>query len=222
MEEQKIALVAGATGLTGGEIIRRLAGEPGYGEIRVLVRREPAPGTFPAGVQPLVADYDHLDRHPEWFAVDHVFCALGTTIRKAGSQAAFRRVDHDYPLAIGRLALAGGATHYLLVSSIGANPESRFFYGRTKGDLERALTGLGYRSLTVARPSFLLGDRTESRPGESLGRWLARILPAPYRSVHARTVADALVDAAVRDAPGPRIIENRELVERGRNAANSR
>lgn len=205
-------LVAGSTGLVGGECVRQLAIEPGIAAIRALVRRQPPAGTFPAGVEIVVADFDRIEDRADRFAVDHLFCALGTTIRKAGSRPAFRRVDYDYPLGVARLALERGATHFLLVSSMGADPASRFFYSRTKGEVERAINGLGYRAVTIVRPSFLLGDRTESRPMETLGRWLGRLAPASYRSVHASTVAAALIAASREDRPGARVIDNRDLL----------
>jgi uncharacterized protein YbjT (DUF2867 family) len=156
-------------------------------------------------------DFDHLDRNPALFAVDHVFCALGTTIRKAGSRDAFRRVDFEYPLRIAQLALARGARHFLLVSALGAGAGAATFYSRTKGELEDAVGALGFRSFTIARPSMLLGERTEFRLFEKLGTPLMYLLPPRYRPVHVRRVAMALVAAARADAPGRRIIENREL-----------
>jgi len=132
-------LLAGATGLVGGEILRGLAGDDDVAEVRVLVRRQLDRAFDAPKVRELVADFDALDAHPEWFRVDQVFCALGTTIRRAGSQEAFRRVDFDYPLALARLARGQGARHFLLVSVVGADARSRVFYNRVKGELENAV-----------------------------------------------------------------------------------
>jgi uncharacterized protein YbjT (DUF2867 family) len=108
-----------------------------------------------------VAEFEHLDAAKEHFRVSHIVCALGTTIKKAGSQASFRRVDHDYPVAAGRLGLEQGAQHFLLVSALGANARSRIFYNRVKGDVEQAIRALPYRSVTIVRPSLLLGERND-------------------------------------------------------------
>jgi uncharacterized protein YbjT (DUF2867 family) len=141
-----------------------------------------------------------------------VFCTLGTTIRKAGSQPSFRIVDHDYPLAIARQAAEAGAEQFLVVSSVGANPQSSNFYLHTKGELEDSLAALPFRSLHIFRPSFLLGNRPEKRAGERLGIALAKFLGpllagplTPYRPIAARAVARAMVEAAVRREPGRHI-----------------
>jgi uncharacterized protein YbjT (DUF2867 family) len=142
-------------------------------------------------------------------------CALGTTMRTAGSRAAFRRVDHDYPLAIARITRAHGARALALVSSIGANNRARTFYLRTKGETEDAIRACAFPSLTIVRPSFIGGERTETRTGESIGLALFRalnpVLPRRYRVVHARRIAAALLDAALRAPPGTHIIESEAL-----------
>ncbi len=144
-------------------------------------------------------------------AIDQVFCALGTTMRQAGSAEAFRRVDFEYPVALARAALACGVRHFLLVTAVGAAPNSRFFYNRVKGEVEAAITALGFRSVTIARPSLLLGPRREPRLGEQLGKVLGLLSPPRWRPVQAAQVARALVEAAKRDLPGVRILENRDL-----------
>jgi uncharacterized protein YbjT (DUF2867 family) len=144
---------------------------------------------------------------------DQVFCALGTTMRDAGSQAAFRRVDLEYPVALARAARQRGVRHFLLVSAVGASPTSRAFYNRVKGEVEAAITSIGFPALTIARPSLLLGQRSERRFGEQVGKVLGMVAPAPWKPVPAMRVARALVEAARRDASGIRILENRELRE---------
>ena len=181
----------------------------------VLSRRAlPAELTRP-NVESHVVDFDRLAAAPELFRVDQVLCALGTTIRQAGSQERFRVVDYEYPLAAARLGLAQGATHFLLVSSLGADARSRVFYSRVKGELEAAVLALPYRSVTIARPSVLLGTRAEFRLGEQLAKSLSFLVPARYKPVQARAVAAALVAAAREDAPGRRIIESAEIRARG-------
>jgi uncharacterized protein YbjT (DUF2867 family) len=172
------------------------------------------PDSVPAHrVRFVLTNFERLDDLDDTFTVDQVFCALGTTIRIAGSPAAFRHVDFDYPLAIAQRALDAGATHFLLVSALGANADSRIFYNRVKGELEDAIRRLPFRSITIARPSFLLGEREERRPGESLGKLLGHFAPRRFRSVHARQVARALVLAAQADSPGIHLIENAAIVE---------
>jgi uncharacterized protein YbjT (DUF2867 family) len=204
----RIALVAGATGLIGRECLRLLAHDQQVAEVRALVRRPLPPELAVAHVRECRADFDRLHEHPEWFGVDWVFCALGTTIRKAGSKPAFRRVDYDYPLTIARLAREGGARHFLLVSAFGANARSRVFYNRVKGELEDAIRSLGFPSLTIARPSLLLGERNEFRLGEEIAKRVALLAPPRWRPVHAAQVATALVRAAHADAPDVRVLEN--------------
>jgi len=201
-------LVVGATGLVGGEIIDGLVRDEGVAEVRALVRRSLDRWAPTSRLRELVADFDALDAHPDRFRVDQVFCALGTTIRKAGSREAFRRVDFDYPFAVARLAHAQGARHFLLVSAVGADARSRIFYSRVKGELEDAIRAVGYNAVTIARPSVLVGAREELRVGELAMKRLAYLFPAAWKPVHARQVASALVRAAREEKPGIRILDN--------------
>jgi uncharacterized protein YbjT (DUF2867 family) len=210
-QTNRAALVAGATGLVGRECLRLLSIDAAVAEVRALVRHPLPPESFGSRVREYRTDFDELHNHPDWFQVDWVFCALGTTMRKAGSPEKFRRVDYEYPLAIAKLAVSGGAGHFLLVSATGANPLSRFFYSRVKGELEEAVRGLGYRSFTIARPSLLLGERQERRFGEEVAKRLGWIVPSRWRPVHASQVAGALVHAAHAAIPGVQIFENAAL-----------
>ncbi|HZA28567.1 MAG TPA: oxidoreductase [Gammaproteobacteria bacterium] len=207
----RIALVAGATGLVGRECLRLLACDDCISEVRALVRRPLPQDSIGPRVRECRTEFDHLHNYPDWFEVDWVFCALGTTIRQVGSQEAFRRVDYEYPLAIAKAARARGASHFLLVSALGANAHSRVFYSRVKGELEDAVLGLGYPSVTIARPSVLLGDRQERRLGEGLAKRLAWLAPPRWRPVHARQVALALVRAAKAQLGGVHVLENAAL-----------
>lgn len=203
-------MLLGATGLVGREILRLLCADPAVDRIVTPVRRSFTAPEDPR-LQVEVVDFDALDSHADLFAVDQIFCALGTTIKAAGSQQAFRRVDLEYPLAAARLGVERGATHYLVVTAVGASATSRVFYNRVKGELEDALRTLPYRSVTIARPSLLLGDRDELRFGEELGKRLGWITPGRYRPVAASAVALALVLAAREDRPGMRIIESEDI-----------
>lgn len=196
------ALLAGATGLVGGHILRALLDDPTVSDIHVLGRRPLAEAD--PGVRVHVVDFTRLPALP---AVDEVYLALGTTIRVAGSQQAFRAVDLDANLAVAKAAAAAGATRAALVSAVGADAASPVFYNRVKGELEEALKAL-YAKLLIAHPSLLLGDRDRlnqpTRWGEKLATPFARMLgpfvPGRYAPVEASAVAAALV----RTLPGTR------------------
>ncbi len=205
------ALVVGATGVVGREIEGLLLGDRGVAQVSTWLRRAPAqPSTDPRAVSTVV-DFERLEDSAPLIGVDQLFLAVGTTIGKAGSQAAFRAVDFDLPLRVARLARANGTPHVLLVSALGASAASGVFYNRVKGELEDAIAALGFRSFTVARPSLLLGAREEFRPGEWVAKRFAFLFPPSMRGVYPRQVAAALVRAAADDAPGHRVIENAEL-----------
>jgi uncharacterized protein YbjT (DUF2867 family) len=193
----------------GSEVVRQLGADATVARIVVLARRPPE--GLPARVESHVVDFDRLADHKSLFAVDQIVCCLGTTIRQAGSQAGFRRVDFEYPLTIARLGLTTGVRHFLLVSALGANSESGIFYNRVKGELEDQLRSLGYRAVTIARPSLLLGARKEFRLFERIGMVVGEIVPGRYRPVQAEAVARSLVTAARIDAPGLHIIESEEI-----------
>jgi uncharacterized protein YbjT (DUF2867 family) len=210
MSEKSVAIL-GATGLVGTECVRQFGASREFARVVILARRAPSERTAQSHVETHIIDFDRIDQAAEHFRVSHIVCALGTTIRKAGSQEQFRRVDHDYPLAAARLGLRQGARHFLLVTALGANARSRIFYSRVKGEVEDAIRALAYRSLTIVRPSLLLGERGEFRLGESIGKLFAGITPRRYRPVHARQVASTLLTAALEDREGVRIIEASEI-----------
>jgi uncharacterized protein YbjT (DUF2867 family) len=158
-------------------------------------------------------DFDRLTSAASCFGVDQIVCALGTTMKAAGSRARFRAVDLLYPLTAAHLGVEKRVSHFLLVSSLGANPTSRFFYNRMKGELEVAVGELPYRSLTIARPSLLVGKRERPRVGERVAGGLRGFFPERYRPIDATDVARALVFLAVADQPGRRVVESLELRE---------
>lgn len=206
------ALVLGATGLVGSELLSLLLADGAFREVVVVARRKT--GQRHPKLREEIFDLNEMEAHAGVFAADRIFCALGTTIRKAGSQERFREVDHDYPLRAAKLGLAAGAKHYLLVSSVGANAGSRAFYTRVKGELENDLRALGYPHLTIVRPSLLLGDRQEVRPGEKVGEALGFLMPPAWRPIPARAVAAAMVDAAKHPVSGTQVIASREMRRR--------
>jgi uncharacterized protein YbjT (DUF2867 family) len=203
--------IAGATGLVGGHCVSAFVARPEFEPVELLVRLPTPVLASQRRAVDRIVDFEQLQQNQEILRTTHVVSALGTTMRKAGSKEAFRRVDYDYPLALARLALSRGAQHFLLVSSVGADPESRFFYTRVKGELEDAILALGFRSVTIVRPSLLFGEREEFRPAESMGRYVMALAPARYRPVHGRQVAAALLAAALADRPGATILESEQI-----------
>ena len=209
-ETSSSVLILGATGLVGAECVRQFAESSRFTRVIALARR-PLEKVASARVETHVIDFERLDDAAQHFRVSHVVCALGTTIKKAGTQERFRRVDYDYPLTAARVGLREGARHFLLVSALGASARSRIFYSRVKGELEDAIRALPYRSVTIVRPSLLLGERAELRPGESIGKLFAGVVPRRWKPVQAGAVAATLVRAAVEDKPGVRIVESNEI-----------
>lgn len=206
----RIALVAGATGLVGTALLRQLAAAADYGEVRVLGRRRPA--TAGGKVRFIESDFGSLDALAPQLAVDDVFCCLGTTIRQAGSQAAFERVDYHMVVDLARAAQRAGAKRFLVVSAVGASPSAAAFYSRVKGRMEQAVRELPFEAVHIVRPSLLLGDRAERRPGEQAAQvvapWLSPMLRGPlakYRAVPAEDVARALVTLTHRPAAGAHV-----------------
>ena len=211
----QVAMIAGATGLVGRALVAHLCGSARYARVVALTRRpiERAPATL-EGRQ---VDFSRLDDADPGH-VDVAFCALGTTIAAAGSQEAFRRVDHDYTLAYARFALRGGARLFLLVSSVGADRRSGNFYLRVKGEVEEAVCALPFESIAILRPGLLLGDRRESRPAEAMARAVAPFFNplfvgplAKYRAVHADQVAGAMAVAAEDERTGVSMLEMPEI-----------
>jgi uncharacterized protein YbjT (DUF2867 family) len=215
-DRTRSALLLGATGLVGGHCLELLLAEPAYARLVVLTRR-PLEREHPKLAQHIV-DFDRLAEHAALFAVDDVFCCLGTTIRRAGSQDAFRKVDRLYPHEAARLALEQGARQFLLVSAVGADPTSRVFYNRVKGEVEMAVQALAFQRVVIVRPSLLLGERAGFRPGERIAEWMSKPLApllrgplARYRPIPARTVARALVRLALEEGMGVRVVESSPL-----------
>lgn len=204
-------LILGATGLVGTEVLGKIQKLTHVKEIFALTRRPINKDLKFGAVKECVVDFDNLDGDRDYFSVDTVICALGTTIKKAGSQAAFRKVDYEYPLKVARLAKARGASQFLLVSSLGASPDSKVFYSRTKGELERDLEKIGFAKLVIVRPSILLGDRAEVRMAEQIGQKVSRFLPRQWRGVSAERVAEILIRSIDQHGPSLKIIENAEI-----------
>ncbi|MEF8809893.1 MAG: NAD(P)H-binding protein [Bacteroidales bacterium] len=207
------AMIAGASGLTGSTLLGLLLESNAYERVKVLVRR-PLEIEHPS-LEQIVYDYEHPDNSS--IQADHVYCCLGTTMRKAGSREAFFRVDHDYPLQIARAAYRNGAAKFALVSAVGANPGSMFFYNRVKGQLEEDLKQIPFESVYIFRPSMLLGNREEFLPAETLGKGLMKplgfLLPGNMKPIHVRQVAACMFDRIWSEERGVHIIQSKEMQE---------
>jgi uncharacterized protein YbjT (DUF2867 family) len=205
-------LIAGATGLVGGAVLRQALADGRVARVVAPTRRALPPS--PRLLNPIV-DFEHLPADADWWAADSAVCALGTTIAKAGSREAFRRVDRDHVVAFAHMARRHGTRTFALTSAFGADAASRVFYNRVKGETEAAVAACGYPSLTIVRPGVIGGDRAERRPAESaaitvLGL-LGPILPRAWRISPAEHIARALVAAAIAAEPGHHIVTSRDL-----------
>jgi uncharacterized protein YbjT (DUF2867 family) len=205
-------LLVGATGLVGRHVLALSLSDQRIDTVVAPVRRDlPA---HPKLLAPVV-DFDHLPGHAGWWQADAVVCALGTTMRAAGSQEAFRRVDYDYPLSIARLARQHGTPTFVLNSAMGADPSSRFFYNQVKGEVECDLASVGFQSLILVRPGLIGGTREEVRSGERTAAFvlsvLDPVLPRRLRINPADTIARAMLEAAIAAPPGQHLITSDQL-----------
>ena len=205
-------LLAGATGLTGEHLLDRLLNEPTSSRVLVPSRR-PLP------------EHPHLENpvgDPTVFLpqlngrVDIAYCCLGTTIKQAGSEPAFRAVDLDMVVAFAKRAREMGARHLIVISAIGADPKSSVFYNRVKGEMEQALRAQDWPQLTICRPSLLLGERLEPRLAEQLAGPLSRLIPGKYRGIEACQLARAMWRLALEEQDGIRVVESDELRKLGK------
>ena len=196
----KIVLLAGASGLTGSRTLDVLLEAPDVTRV-LAVSRRPLGREHPRLANRIV-QFAQMEAQLKGVTADAALCCLGTTIRQAGSQQAFRAVDIDSVLTFARVARAAAAKRFVVVSSVGANPESKNFYLRTKGEMEQQLEGLGFEALDILQPSMLLGWRKEMRPLELIGLTLMPLVNpllagnyAVYRGISATTVAKAMLGA---------------------------
>jgi uncharacterized protein YbjT (DUF2867 family) len=213
MPRSRTVLLAGASGLVGRNILDRLLADDAVAAVHVLGRRE-----LPLRHAKLTQHVVALQALPALPRVDEAYIALGTTIKDAGSQAAFRAVDFDAVLAVAKAARSAGAPRLGVVSAMGADARSRVFYSRVKGEMEQALSALGFEGLVIARPSLLAGDREAlgqpARAGEELGlkvsRWISPLVPRNYRPIAAGAVAQSLLET-VPASRGVRVLLSGEM-----------
>lgn len=211
----KTLLLLGATGLVGQQVLRAALSDARVAAL-VAPTRRPLPAA-PRLLNPIV-DFEALPTDASWWRADAAICALGTTIKIAGTQQAFCRVDHDYVLSAATLARRAGTAVFVLNSSLGAAVDGSSFYLRVKGEVERDLKALGFASLTLARPSILDGGpRPDSRPGEQIAlaamRVFGPLVPRRLRAVSTGVVARAMLRAALDARPGVQVIESEELAK---------
>ncbi len=221
----RTAWLAGATGLVGGFVLKQLIASERYARVVVVTRR-----TIQAEdpkIDQRVVNFGQLAAMDlDLPAADDVFCALGTTIKKAGSQEAFRHIDLDFPLALANKALACNAKQFLLVSSVGANAKSKNFYLRTKGELEDAVSALPFKAIHIFRPSVLVGPREERRAAERAGIVFMKLVSPmlvgglrKYHPIEAEDVARSMVSAAAREGSGKSVYEYNEMMALIRSGA---
>ena len=214
-------IIAGATGLVGSKLTSMMAGSPAVNEVKVLTRRS----TDFKGptINEIQVDFDNLGSAANSFAADVAYCCLGTTMKKAGSRDAFFRVDHDYVVDFAQHVFEAGVKRFYVITAMGADEKSTFYYNRVKGQTEEDLRQIGFPELHILRPSLLLGDRKESRPGESFGQFMMTtfsfLLAGPlrkYRPVRDVTVARAMMYLSDRPANGIFVHDSEEIQKLGK------
>lgn len=209
----KTALLVGATGLIGKQLLTLLLDSDRYDTVKALTRKPIH--QIHQKLENFVVDFDQLQSAGVQLKADDIFCCLGTTMKQAGSKPAFKKVDYDYPLAVAKLTKGLGASQYLLVSALGADKNSSVYYNRVKGEVEEAITSVGFDALHIFRPSLLLGPRTEKRSGEGAAtvmfKYLGFLIPAKYKAIESFKVARAMLHYASMEQRGIHIHKSMTL-----------
>ena len=212
---EKHALVSGGTGLIGKHLCQKLAKDQDFASVTSLVRRKNTEDID--NLTEVVVNFDDLSNAEIPEQITDAFCCLGTTMKKAGSKEAFYKVDFEYVLAFAKLALEKGAQNFYIVTSMGADAKSLIYYNKVKGEVEDALKEISFKSLHIFRPSMLLGDREESRLGESIGKFVFGIfeplLPSNYKGIAGEQVAEAMVKNSKLNEAGTHIYLSGEIAE---------
>ncbi len=213
----KTALIVGASGLVGSHCLEELISSKEYTTVHIFVRKK-LEKDFPTKVQQHIINFDELDTLKIDFKLDTIFCCLGTTIKKAGSQEAFEKVDYTYVLETAKFGLRHDATQFLVVTAIGSDSKSRFFYNRVKGKVEEDLKQLNYPSLIIFRPSMLGGKREEFRLGEQIGTWIMRLFQPlfigklkRYAIISGEKVAKSMFKHSINPMQGVVIVASEEM-----------
>ncbi len=209
----KTALLAGSTGLIGGQLLQLLLNDDHYSSV-VAISRKPLSISNPKLIN-LVCELHDLSNHRDQLKADDVFCCLGTTIKKAKSKEAFRAVDLEAPLQLAKISKVQGAKKFLLISSLGANKNSGIFYNQVKGEVEEAIKQVEFDSFHILRPSLLLGPRPEERTGEDAAKFFYKVfgflVPKKYQAIESTKVVQAMLTFARLEQPGNFIHESDEL-----------
>jgi uncharacterized protein YbjT (DUF2867 family) len=198
IQDSKSAIIFGATGLVGNFVLKQLLEDEHYGEVKIFVRK--STGIKHSKLVESIIDFDKLENYRNEIKCDDFFCCLGTTIKTAGSENAFRRVDFDWVKWCAECASENGVKNFLVVSSLGADATSLNFYYRVKGEMEKVVMNLKFEKIVILRPSMLLGKRNELRLAELLGKvvmvGLSFLIPAKYKAIKAEVVARAMIKSA--------------------------
>lgn len=214
---RKSAIVFGATGLIGSFLVKQLLDDARYGEVKIFGRR--STGLTHPKLDEYIIDFEKLDIFRDRVKGDELFCCLGTTIKAAGSEAAFRKVDFEWVRWSAVSAAENGVPKFFVISSVGAKADSSNFYLRTKGEMEKAVSALKFEKCVILRPSMLLGPRKEFRFGELVGKIFMRafsfLVPKRYKGVQAETVARAMI-AAANDEQVNGVLENERIAALGK------
>ncbi len=203
----KKAIIIGASGLIGSKLLAILCTQPDYNEILVIARKKIR--TSNTKITQLAIDFEYLDHYTNLIHGDVVFCCMGTTKSQTPNLAAYRKIDHDYPVRLAEIALKNGINEYHFISAIGANSESSNFYTKMKGDTEDDLKKIGLKSLHIYEPSLLIGRRKKSRPVERMATFIMKIIGPlligrlkKYRAIQASDVAKAMYKQSLKNKRG--------------------
>ena len=214
----KTALIIGATGLIGSQLLKLLLESKNYDKVVAFVKRDIG-FNHPKLIQRII-DFDKPETYQSLIVGDDFFCTIGTTIKKAGSQYSFRKVDFEYPKQFATFALQNKVKQFLIISSLGANANSENFYLKTKGEIQDFLKNCNFENVTILQPSLLLGDRKEFRLGEKIGAFFMKTLSflflgnlKKYKAIEGKTVAKAMFIIAQKNYKGFRIIESGSIQE---------
>lgn len=214
--EKRNAIIAGATGLVGSCLLTELLADGDYNKILVVTRKSLG-FSHPKLIEQLI-DFESIENLKPDFQVNDVFCALGTTIKTAGSKEAFFKVDYEYVVQLGKMCVINGINQFLIVSAMGANSKSGIFYNRVKGDMEKDVSQLNIPAIKIFRPSLLMGKRKEKRSGEKFAQMIMGVLGflfvgslLKYKGIHAQVVAEAMIRTAKTDNKGIKIYESGEM-----------
>jgi len=209
----KKAIIVGATGLIGAQVLELLLKENSYEKV-IAITRKPI-GITDDKLYNLVINFSNLRDHVDQIKGDDVFCCLGTTIKQAGSKEAFRKVDLEYPLSLAGISKAQGATQFLLITALGADKNSSIFYNKVKGEVEEKIDKVGFNSFQIFQPSMLLGERKDERSAESIGQSVMKMLnfaiPLKYKAIESSKVARAMIKIALQNQTGKRIHTSGEI-----------